>query len=209
LGRWSGSFNGNVLLYILYIAVSFAGCVVGTVTSRDAARKGAIVAGALYLTALPACLLAGFEGAMLIILAALSAVCAGVFFYSAFSRKKVAATGKGQKIYSDGRFYEGDMLKGKPHGTGKMTYYSGNVYEGAFANGEPHGKGHKIYAEGDAYEGDFAKGTLNGSGKYTYANGDVYEGDFVDGNSHGMGKATYADGRVEEGQFENGEYKGK
>merc|ERR1711964_107356 len=54
--------------------------------------------------------------------------------------------------------YDGEWMKGLPHGYGEMTWADGDVYDGEWKNGRPCGYGEMTYANGDVYVGNFKKG---------------------------------------------------
>ena len=48
---------------------------------------------------------------------------------------------KGELIYSDGGYYEGEFVNGKKHGKGKEIYPNGMEYNGEYINSIFHGYG--------------------------------------------------------------------
>ena len=57
--------------------------------------------------------------------------------------------------------YEGEILKGKPHGEGMIiTPENFKRYVGSFKNGLPHGMGVRIENNGEKYEGEWEKGVF-------------------------------------------------
>lgn len=90
-------------------------------------------------------------------------------------------TGKGKYKLNDYVLYEGDFVKGKPHGKGKETHRCGDTYEGDWVKGFYQGKGKRIWADnGDFYEGDFFLNKRQGKGKMAYADGIIKQGKWKD-----------------------------
>ena len=56
--------------------------------------------------------------------------------------------------------YEGEVKKGKAHGTGTFTFSDGSTYEGKVSHNRIHGIGKYIDAQGKVYEGKFKYGTI-------------------------------------------------
>jgi len=56
--------------------------------------------------------------------------------------------------------YEGEVKKGKAHGTGTFTFSDGSSYEGKVSKNRIHGVGKYIDAQGKVYEGKFRYGTI-------------------------------------------------
>jgi hypothetical protein len=56
--------------------------------------------------------------------------------------------------------YEGEVKKGKAHGTGTFTFSDGSTYEGKVSKNRIHGIGKYIDVHGKVYEGKFRYGTI-------------------------------------------------
>ena len=56
--------------------------------------------------------------------------------------------------------YEGEVKKGKAHGTGIFTFSDGSTYEGTVKKNKIHGKGKYTDAQGNVFEGKFKYGAL-------------------------------------------------
>jgi len=106
------------------------------------------------------------------------------------------------KVYT----YEGQVIKGKPHGSGLLTSTVGDSYEGSFVEGRKSGRGLQKYANGSSYEGDYADNKFQGKGIFKFNNGDIYEGNWDKGLRNGRGVMKYANGNIYEGEFFQGFY---
>lgn len=133
--------------------------------------------------------------------------------------------------YSNGEFYEGDILNSVYNGKGKLINENKDEYIGEFLNGEKNGQGNLTFSAGVIYKGNFIKNKFEGEGVMTWPEGVVYKGNFlnnfIEGNGimtlgeekyegnfeknsfHGKGKYTYANGDEYDGEFEYGIRKGK
>lgn len=105
--------------------------------------------------------------------------------------------------------YEGEVVRGIPHGKGYSRSAGGSEYEGDFVRGKREGMG--VYASkwGDRYEGSFRDNKPDGMGVMDYAMGGSYKGQWKDGKPHGQGVALYAGGRRAEGEFVDGALAGE
>jgi hypothetical protein len=129
--------------------------------------------------------------------------------------------------FPNGSRYEGDVLKGQPHGLGEAKFRDGSSYEGEFDSGRmhgqgtgtfpdgqryvgewkddlPHGSGTRIWVEGAEYVGDFRNGLRTGRGTMTRPSGSKYIGDWKEGQKHGQGTKTWADGDKYVGEYKEG-----
>lgn len=124
--------------------------------------------------------------------------------------------GKNNILSTGNNYYDGDLVKGCPHGFGRFTFgHVGLVYEGEWQHGLEHGmgelrllNGHNSMQEGRfsrnfqcaagevqfrkddtrlVYRGEFKYGKFNGFGLYLFRNGDYYEGNWVNGIREGRG----------------------
>lgn len=132
--------------------------------------------------------------------------------------------GKGTATLDNGRKYEGEFKKGKPHGQGslvlpsgttiegefkkgdingyaKLTRPDGLTYEGEFKNNKPHGKGVMILSDSTKIEGEFRNGTANGKATQILPNGNVITAIFINGVAEGQGSITRPDGTKIRGKF--------
>ena len=66
---------------------------------------------------------------------------------------------KGNKIYSDKAYYEGELKAGMMHGFGKLTSADGVIHEGYWRNDAPAGHGTK------QTDTSFISGIFNEAGK--------------------------------------------
>jgi hypothetical protein len=104
--------------------------------------------------------------------------------------------------YSD---YEGDFLNGEMTGKGKKVWADGRTYAGDWVNGEMHGKG--VWTSSDSreiYEGEFADNKREGSGSLCLRNGDRYNGQFHLHRFHGHGAYLRENVFFVEAEFQSG-----
>ena len=108
-----------------------------------------------------------------------------------------------------GDIYQGELMKGKEHGTGIMFWGKGKIegikMDGRWKNGklEP-GKSMWTYHDGSVYEGLQKNYKKDGKGTFTDKNGTKYEGLFKnDKKTDKKGKETSPDGTIYEGGFKN------
>lgn len=100
----------------------------------------------------------------------------------------------------DGRFYEGEVVDGKPHGCGVMTFENQDVYNGEWADGIMCGKGeyrfYDIMKDGftGSYTGFFKDNKFHGQGVRKYADKTKYIGTWQNGMRTGNGAFWYLDG---------------
>lgn len=105
-----------------------------------------------------------------------------------------------------GHRYQGEKLKGIPHGWGIFWWADGEIYEGEFTNGKYHGIGSCLagrglevcldlllvegvyyWPTGMKHYGEFANGEISGLGVRFYLEGDIYFGEWSRGKNHGKG----------------------
>ena len=84
--------------------------------------------------------------------------------------------------YTNGNRYQGDMVRGKPHGFGRMDYADNDddilYYEGEWQHGLHEGFGKKIWMDNMWYNGQWKNGMMHGQGKYHVNDVDIMEGLF-------------------------------
>jgi hypothetical protein len=91
--------------------------------------------------------------------------------------------GTGVFIFSDGRRYEGDFMKGKFHGKGVMTYLDGKKYTGDFKLDMKDGLGVLEWKEGDRwkYDGPWLQDQPHGIAFLYNRKGEKRKGEWVNG----------------------------
>lgn len=84
--------------------------------------------------------------------------------------------------------YEGNCVKGVPHGEGKLKLKNGDYYEGQFLNGQFSGQGRMLAADGCEYVGQWVASCREGQGVEKWPNGNIYTGGFKSDkkDSYGM-----------------------
>jgi len=110
---------------------------------------------------------------------------------------------KCKETRGNGKIFEGEWKRGRPHGMGTMTNADGDIYKGQWLNGKAHGKGTMESTRGDIYKGQWLNGKKHGEGAMTYFDGAIYNGQWLNGTMHGEGAMTYPNGKVYKGQWEN------
>ena len=145
-------------------------------------------------------------------------------------------SGEGICDYEWGDRYEGEFVKGVPHGFGTMVESDGRQYIGDWDQGEWQLRGTKVVYSpkggqwivsgdftdpevpgqmididpiGTIYEGQVSPNGHHGSGKLTFLNGSVYVGQFMNNAVHGEGTWTYPDGSVYVGGWKDDDYHGQ
>jgi MORN repeat len=96
------------------------------------------------------------------------------------------ADGKGQiKWNVAGKLaeeYDGEYLRGRPHGTGSMTSHeNGQIYTGDWVDGIPTGNGKLVMPDGTTYVGQFLNWRFEGIGELTAPDGRTVYGEWVNG----------------------------
>lgn len=81
---------------------------------------------------------------------------------SFFALKSQAKKSKKSKIYSDGRFYTGETVKGIEHGMGRLEMPNGEVYIGEFCNGLPSEVRKTPFKSGKVHKSKIKKGKAKG-----------------------------------------------
>ncbi|MEL0025726.1 MAG: hypothetical protein VW775_01525, partial [Schleiferiaceae bacterium] len=77
------------------------------------------------------------------------------------------AASEGKSILEDGSDYEGEMIRGLPHGYGKRKFTNEDFFEGQFVDGQAHGHGTLRYKSDpnlEKYVGMWANGLREGYG---------------------------------------------
>jgi MORN repeat len=78
--------------------------------------------------------------------------------------------------------YDGEYLRGRPHGTGTMkSHENGQVYTGDWVAGVPTGDGKLVLPDGTTYVGQFLNWRFEGIGELTSPNGKSVYGEWVNG----------------------------
>lgn len=127
----------------------------------------------------------------------------GSCFKGIYSNGKKA---KGKFTWEDGSYYEGTILNDLFHGYGTYVWSEGRKYIGEWIKGQMDGKGLFSYLNGSYYEGEFHCGLRNGGGKYQWNESKSYEGGWLNGAQHGKGKYI-KNGRTIEGIWIQGKLK--
>ncbi len=111
--------------------------------------------------------------------------------------------------YSDGRYYEGDIIDGKAHGNGTLYSLDGKViYVGTFANDKYNGEG-TLTTEDGVYTGNFSEGKRVGMGTMVYTDGLTFVGTWERDNRAKGKLQLSADGEYYDGDFLYGEIYGE
>ena len=126
-------------------------------------------------------------------------------------------------------FYEGELVKGKPHGQGKLTFekfddkyessfeglfeegipiegkftwgYDGTIFDGKFdKENSRSGKGRIIYTDGSEYVGEWYRDEKTGQGTLVFTNGTEFTGRWHE-DCPSDGVMTYPDGTKYKGWF--------
>jgi hypothetical protein len=114
-----------------------------------------------------------------------------------------------QRGGKDSMRYEGNMIRGAPHGSGIALYEDTSRYEGEFKLGVWHGQGAVAYADGGLLIGRFQDGKTVGAVQRIYSNGDRYEGYWEQAGPQGEGLATFVTGGSYYGRWHRGEADGE
>ena len=104
--------------------------------------------------------------------------------------------------------YEGESLKGKPHGKGSIIYKDKSRYVGLFNNGALEGAGTYISNDGICIAGRWRKGNCI-SGSMTSPCGVLYTGLMKQMVFHGKGMLSMLSGNIIIGNFDKGIVSGK
>ena len=105
--------------------------------------------------------------------------------------------------------YEGDWIRGQPHGDGVHTYADGSIYTGNFVDGKRRGRGKLVTYRKEIFDGEWMNDLPNGKGDMIYASGETYTGGWYDGNKNGKGFLKNSDGEEYKGEFMNNIYQGR
>lgn len=137
--------------------------------------------------------------------------------------------GIGYMLNSDGSYYEGKFLLGKPNGYGQLLSQKGFVCSGEWKSGEIdfgtlRFENHKFYigqikdfqAHGEGkeespeyvYQGTFLSGLKHGNGQVMWVDDNWYEGQFFKGKIEGIGKHVWED-KLYEGEWKANKMHGK
>ena len=136
-------------------------------------------------------------------------------------------------LHSD-PFYEGELVKGKPHGQGNLTFekfddkyessfeglfeegipiegkftwgYDGTIFDGKFDKEDSrNGNGRIIYKDGSEYVGEWYRDEKTGQGTMFFSNGSEFTGRWHD-NCPSDGVMIYPDGTKFKGWFKQISY---
>ena len=78
--------------------------------------------------------------------------------------------------------YDGDYVRGRPHGKGSMTSHeNGQLYKGDWVDGVPTGDGKLVMPDGSTYVGQFLNWRFEGIGELTGPDGRSVYGEWVNG----------------------------
>jgi TPR repeat protein len=113
-------------------------------------------------------------------------------------------TGRARLTRADGSEYDGEWLRGRPHGHGTAIEAGGATYSGSWYEGARHGEGELAMPDGGRYVGEFQHGERAGIGTLQNASG-VYYGDWESDVPHGDGVFEGADGARYEGAWHYGQ----
>ena len=95
---------------------------------------------------------------------------------------------------------EGKLVIKYEHADERLTDY----FEGELCRGKIHGSGHYHWANGDQYQGEYREGRTNGWGKYTWSDGRTFEGNWKDDVPHGKGAMKQLGGESHEKIWKHG-----
>lgn len=90
--------------------------------------------------------------------------------------------------------YEGEFLRGQPHGTGTYTWAAGRQYVGDWSAGKRNGFGRLTWADGAMYEGEWRNDLREGSGTLHGVSGNRTIGRWLAGNRVGDAVTIDKDG---------------
>ena len=76
----------------------------------------------------------------------------------------------GSYEYPDGAIYQGELVKGKPHGKGITRFKNGDYHEGYYVKGKRQGKGTYQFSDGEKYVGDWFQDQQHGYGVFYFIN---------------------------------------
>ncbi|QEY50753.1 MORN repeat-containing protein [Legionella longbeachae] len=142
----------------------------------------------------------------------------GILKYQTHTIKGIFNNGKlpdpGSIEFSNGDFYEGNIVNGMPHGKGRYKDSKGNIYTGWFKNGEKDGSGTIEYKDKTSINGQFSNGQLNLINRIVLSRevnieNEIfkYKGPTLNGQLWGWGEITFSDSHVIgsiKGHFANG-----
>ena len=147
-----------------------------------------------------------FKTVAVVVLSLLIAV-AALTFVSCKKDEEPQSTNK--ITYSDGTYYEGDIVDGVAQGNGVLYSADGKVvYTGSFANDKFDGQG-VLTTDKGVYTGAFSAGKKSGQGTMVYADGLTFEGTWERDNRADGKLQLSADGEYYQGKFLYGEMYGQ
>lgn len=129
-------------------------------------------------------------------------------------RQKYSSVPQSSQIVKDiitDSTYQGQLLRGVPHGFGRLVMGNGSIIEGFFEEGQPIGYVRKIMSNGAGYEGEFRNHFANGKGTQVEPNGNVIEcSSWVDGQATGQTTIRGPTGQIIfQGSLDKGKKTGK
>lgn len=108
-----------------------------------------------------------------------------------------------EQSFTNGSYYQGQMVEKKKYGHGRYISKEGRIYEGQWSNDKCDGKGHLKDLE-SFYYGFWENGSKQGEGyEIWHQDGTVYIGDHLNSMKNGFGVYIWKDGTRYVGQFSN------
>ena len=122
-------------------------------------------------------------------------------------------TGRGERVWGDGRTYDGTFKLGEMHGEGTLRRPDGGSYTGEWAMNKRHGRGTDTHGpSGDVYVGEWQDDMRHGCGKSTLksAGDETYDGEWQRNLRHGRGQmANASTGETYSGEWHEGKRHGE
>ena len=100
-------------------------------------------------------------------------------------------TGRGERVWGDGRAYVGTFTLGEMNGEGRLTRPDGGSYHGGWRANRRHGRGVDTHGpSGDTYDGEWVHGKRHGVGVAVLrsAGDETYDGSWERDERHGEGR---------------------
>lgn len=111
----------------------------------------------------------------------------------------------GEQQLEDGSTYQGELIKGEPHGYGKREFQNGDLFEGQFQKGRAHGHGTYRFKKDellDRYVGMWSNDTWNGYGTLVLNDGSRVTGHWK------KDRLEYGDYEGSDGTIRSGKWRG-